>query len=315
MLITGRSGSGKTVAMKMIENAIADDGGIVLVLNFNNTHQPEEQSQDTYRINVLKEGLPFPLLCPIDRPDGSMEDFDDVVEEAVDIFSNTSRLQVKQKMALRNALQRVITKTGGHIESMDELGKELMSDDSEASQSTYVRLFSVFSKVKFSQGGTRIKAGRVTVLDFSGFSGKKQAFLAEMTLSILWRYFRIYGQFLDRQVHVACDEFQVLKLHDEAVVSQILREGRKFNLALILATQTLAVYDRGKRAVLQQAATQLYFHPTAGEVPQICSLLGWGKSDELRKKLTELKVGECIGCGCFTIGSKRFERPLKISFR
>ena len=111
------------------------------------------------------------------------------------------------------------------------------------------------------------------------------------------------------------DEFQNLSLKHDSILFQILREGRKFNLYLLLATQTLAGFDNGQRAVLQQAATQLYFQPAVHEINMVSRLI-IGMETEMAKKLLEkLQVGECLAVGRFMIGENSIDRPLKMSFR
>ena len=72
ILVLGRSGSGKTYALQQIEKNIAEGGGMVLVLNFNSTHDflNYGENQKVKRINIRAEGYPFPLFCPMIFPDG-----------------------------------------------------------------------------------------------------------------------------------------------------------------------------------------------------------------------------------------------------
>ena len=58
ILVLGRSGSGKTYALQQIEKNIAEGGGMVLVLNFNSTHDflNYGENQKVKRINIRAEG-------------------------------------------------------------------------------------------------------------------------------------------------------------------------------------------------------------------------------------------------------------------
>ena len=68
--ITGRSGAGKTVAMQKISQNIASDGGTVVMLSFHGI-QSMIREDGIAVIDIRKEGLPFPILAPVCRPDGS----------------------------------------------------------------------------------------------------------------------------------------------------------------------------------------------------------------------------------------------------
>ena len=114
---------------------------------------------------------------------------------------------------------------------------------------------------------------------------------------------------------VVLDEFQVLRLTSNSILAHILREGRKHNLALLLATQTLETFNKEQVAVIRQAATQLYFRPDERCLRQLeREYMGenWVKN---REKVVSFQRGECIAVGRFRMGNMIIKKPIFITFR
>lgn len=314
VLILGRSGSGKTYALKEIEKDLAASGEAVLVLNFHNTHAGFEQSQYVNWIDVYGEGIPLRFLYPMTRPNGTIESAEDVVEAALETFNKVSPLQVHQKSVLRKAIRQAFQRRDNVKNELLAIGDELRKDEDDSAEAVYDKFYVLFTKGQVSTTGQLVERGRVTILDLSGYDEQSQTFFAEMVLSCVWRYFRIWGQYARSNLHIMCDEFQSLSLHRKGVLSQILREGRKYHLALLLATQTLQDFEKGEKAMLQQAATQLYFHPAPSEVRQMVKALNTESKDIFEQMLMNLQKGECVAQGRFKVGGICMEKPIKMRF-
>ena len=136
-----------------------------------------------------------------------------------------------------------------------------------------------------------------------------------MVIAILWRQHRINGKQAEEPVWLVCDEFQSLNLKEGSVLTQILREGRKFKLSLLMATQTLSSFDVGCRAILQQAGTKLYFRPSESDVRKVSKDIPGIQQEKVQQLLHGLTVGECVAIGEFLIGTLSVEMVLKLSFR
>lgn len=98
-------------------------------------------------------------------------------------------------------------------------------------------------------------------------------------------------------------------------MAQILREGRKFNLSLLLATQTLFTFNTDKRLLLQQPATKLYFKPVESELKKIAKQFPDIDPKDAERLLQGLRIGECLATGEFEIAGRSEFRTLKVSFR
>ena len=133
LLVLGGSGSGKTYALQLFEKNIAENGGCVLIINFNQTHDllNFNENQRVKRISVRSAGYPFPLFCRIPFPDGHMEEDSDITESILEIFSGTLPLPVRQKAELRRAVQQVVEQSEMWQKGIYAVGELLFQRDIE----------------------------------------------------------------------------------------------------------------------------------------------------------------------------------------
>lgn len=313
VLIIGRSGSGKTYALKEIEKNIVDSGGAVLVLNYHDTHSGLSDNKNVNWISAAANGIPLKLLSPIPHPDGLNEDDTSIISAVMDVFCNVYDLKSKQKRVLREAIKNIQHRDNVH-NPVWAIGDELCKAHDEVSDSVYENFYDIFTQVKVDTRIPLINKGKITVIDLSGYSEQTQSIVAEMVLSFLWRCFRIWGPYADTVLVVVCDEFQTLTMCKNSIFRKILREGRKYHIALFLATQTLSDLDRPDKILLQQAGTKIYFRPSPREVKEIAEVLNLNKDTKFQKLLLLLQKGECIAFGRLKIKNTILERPIKIKF-
>lgn len=247
-------------------------------------------------------------------------DQEDIAEAVTDIFSDVLCLGPEQKITFQKAVQRAVERVESCRDEMEVIGRELKGLLEEGSNRSvtskiYGKFDSAFRKVRMSAVPDILQPGRVTVLDLDGFSIYVQKMLPELILSILWRYYRIEGQKKEEPLYIVCDEFQNLSMRPDSVLGQILCEGRKFHMAMLLATQTMEQFDRSEKALLLQAATQICFRPGPDEVKAVFKRLGAEQNRLGENRLSGLQRGECIASGRFCIGSEVREGPVKMTFQ
>ena len=90
----------------------------------------------------------------------------------------------------------------------------------------------------------------------------------------------------------------------------ILREGRKFGISLLLATQMLSVFDNATRAVINQAATRLYFRPEANDIKNVAKEIDPENMQRWMNVLKTLKRGEAVTVGEFDISDREVCHPV-----
>lgn len=316
ILITGRSGSGKTYALQKIERNIVSEGGAVVVLNYRGSHDEWTDSEENVSvIRVAEEGLPLTIMYPLTRSDGTRESAVDVGIALVGIFDTAVKLSQKQKAVLRKAILMAFKEFAIGVDEVALIVRMLKEIGGDEAEAVYEKFFSVFSKLRICpRKDTVFQKGKIVILDLQGFDAFGQKCVAELILAIFWRYFQSAGKDAKTTLFLVCDEFQHLSLRKDSALSQILREGRKFHLALLLATQTLEGLEPDQCAVVQQAATMLYFRPAAKEIPKILRMMGKERGDRMEGILQELTKGSCVAVGRFQIGFSVLERPIKIQF-
>lgn len=275
-----------------------------MVLNFSGSHDSLNGKSWVRFINVRSEGIPLSLFTPVMRLDGKTEDADDICEAVADVFSNLRKLGSRQRHILLNACEHAVENCENFDDDMECLYTCLMENRENAGQIIIDTFRSLLKKVKFIKNGTLWEEGKVTVLYLSEFTAHTQLLIAELVMNILWRYNRINGQMAAEPVWIVCDEFQSLNLKNDSILTQILREGRKFKLSLLLATQTLSTFDTESRAILQQAGTKLYFRPSESDIQKISKDLPGIKQEIASHMFKGLAVGECLATGEFQIREK-----------
>jgi DNA phosphorothioation-dependent restriction protein DptH len=139
----------------------------------------------------------------------------------------------------------------------------------------------------------------VQVLQLKGLARELQKLVTEFALWDLYDYACNSGS-KNRPIPVVLDEIQNLDHRSDSPIDKMLREGRKFGLSLLLATQTTSQFDQEQRDRLFQAGHKLFFKPANTEIDRFASLLsqatGTPKND-WNQRLAKLKKGECWSLG------------------
>lgn len=106
---------------------------------------------------------------------------------------------------------------------------------------------------------------------------------------------------------IGLDECHFLELSTNSVVEVMMREGRRFGLALMFATQFIQGKDLKELNVLLLAGTLLIFRPTAKESHFWAEIIDRDKKNEWVHILRSLPIGEAVLIGKYTIGENLAE--------
>jgi DNA phosphorothioation-dependent restriction protein DptH len=96
------------------------------------------------------------------------------------------------------------------------------------------------------------------------------------------------------------DEIQNLDHSNDSPIDKMLREGRKFGLSMILATQTTSQFNQEQKDRLFQAGHKLFFKPATTETDKFAQILSQSTSDtksEWAQRLGKLEKGQCYSLG------------------
>lgn len=147
------------------------------------------------------------------------------------------------------------------------------------------------------------------VLQLKGLGRDVQKLVTEFALWDLYDYACNNGN-KNRPIPVVLDEIQNLDHSSDSPIDKMLREGRKFGLSLLLATQTTSQFDPEGRDRLFQAGHKLFFKPADTEVDRFATLLsqttGEPKAD-WRQRLSNLQKGQCWSLGPVLTSSGRLQ--------
>jgi DNA phosphorothioation-dependent restriction protein DptH len=81
----------------------------------------------------------------------------------------------------------------------------------------------------------------------------------------------------------------------------MIREGRKFGLSMILATQDIEKFSNEERSRLFMAGHKLFFKPADSEVKKFAELLSIKDTsiskNEWSERLSKLQKGQCYSLG------------------
>ena len=317
--VTGISGMGKTTRLNYMELLNAKAGAIVLVLDMNQTHTEEqvfpcireEYLKYANRIHALRDGLGLGLLQPMYAPDGTEEPFFHLVNSAVKALSSAQNMGVRQIGTLRNAVINAIRYRGSFQTEAEALAISLLQQEDSCSEAVYQKLWTLLNCGALKSASKCIGKGKINMIDLSGADSATQNCLAEIFLSNLWRNVQFNGMAaMGRELVIVLDEFQNLSLKHDAVLRDMLREGRKFGLNLILATQTLEAFPKETLALLNQTATRLFFRPAPSEAKRIAKEIDFENPNGWVKTLLGLRIGESVAVGNFCIEGAEICRPL-----
>lgn len=317
--MTGISGMGKTTRLNYMELVNAKAGATVLILDMNQSHAEEqifplireEYQRWINRIHVLQDGLGDGILQPMYSPNGEEEPFFHLVNSAVKALSSSQNMGVRQIGALRNAVIDAIGNLGSFQTEAEALAISLLQQEDSHAEAVYQKLWTLLNCGALKPASKFMEAGKINIIDLSGTDVVTQNCLAEIVLSNLWRNVRFNRTSTIRNnLVIVLDEFQNLSLKNDSVLRDMLREGRKFGINLLLSTQTFEVFPKDVLALLNQAATKLYFRPTPSEAKRIAKEIGNENGSECVKMLLSLKVGESVAIGDFCIDGMEISRPL-----
>lgn len=315
ILLTGKSGSGKTIATIKISKHLVQEGQGVILFNIAGAYDFIRNDRLVKCIDILRDGFPFPFLQPLIRPDQGKESTEDVVEAGLEMFQSVARMSVSQKNTLRRALEKAVKNISPEENEFLMIKRILQEKKTNANLEVLDKFYSLFARVHSGPVRTVFEPGKITMFDLSKFPRSVQFAVAEMLLAYIWRCFQVYGQSSEKSLYLVLDEFHNFHYREGSTIAQLLREGRKFRLSLILATQTLQSFDKADKAILSQTGTRLCFQPDSGDFKEIVRTAEPEDKERIWGILCSLKSGECLAMGDFECHGYDFSKNVQMTFR
>jgi len=153
---------------------------------------------------------------------------------------------------------------------------------------------------------------RCHIFQLAGLDMHSCRLVTEFVLWDLYGYLQAKGNKSKPKVLVL-DEVQNLDLREGSPLSKYLREGRKFGLSLIMATQIMSSMKKDERDKMFNSAQKLFFRPADTELKsfaEIAAIATRQKPDIWVQNLATLGKGEC-----YSIGPSLNEKTGKLMFQ
>lgn len=311
VLVTGKSGSGKTTALLHLAQELQKSSSSVYFLDYTGgvpMHGPLH-TQDILQHPYIRDTF----------SQHSMEQ--NAVENLLrytDITANIWKLGVQQKSMITNALLRMNCLTSKRLDNKNLYVEYVMSENGNIlrninalayclasfNSKQYFALANRFlDYVLITNNGVSLQpplleqtSATLTVFKFPKVG---QALNSQLTDIFLWSLFLKYKDTEKlKPVTIICDEARLLNWSKAGIVSKILNEGRKSNINLILATQSLT--DEIPKSALPsifQADLHLAFAPPVTDQKIIAKSLFDRSSAADTEKLSSLPAGHCFARG------------------
>lgn len=327
ILITGKSGQGKTYAIQGMMLEIVRQNIPVVIFDYTGGFVPDKME------NIVKEELgdkikqeivllnklnfnPFKMqimnIAGMEISEQPMH----IGQRIADIFTHVYKFGDQQASAIYQACKNGLEKYNNKM-TFKLFRNELELLDTKEAKSVLSKLmpfldFDIFNFDKeFDWKDVIYNDGKVTVFQLSFVQSKDmQIAITEMILWDLWYYTMKFGK-ESMPFVVVLDEAQNLSFGDKAPTTKILTEGRKFGWSGWFATQFLKGQLKDEEINrLQQAALRIYFKPPENEIQSMAVSIDPEKKD-LGRWINQLKKsgkGDCIVVGDGVYGTNNSKK-------
>jgi len=226
-----------------------------------------------------------------------------VASRVSDVFCSVYDVGDVQRAALAKHINEGLT--SGLNFGLEELLASL-SDDKDAPPTLALKIAELVQQKPFANssesGWSQLFEGPVPIhiLQLTNLSKDIQRLIAEFALWDFFAYATRNGG-KNKPLPIVLDEMQNLDHRSDRALDKLLREGRKFGVGMVLATQTISNFNKEQRSRLFQAGHKLFFKPAETERREFAQILvdvaGGRSRDEWIAELSKLGKGECWSIG------------------
>ena len=319
--VIGESGSGKTVECQRLIASAIENGATIVAFDMHGTladdqifwkYKPVFEKYER-NVNAQMEGIPCNLFTPATYPDGTSENNINVIGSITEVIAEAINAGSTQRSELRRALQYISENGDYERYGFGAVDIALRNARNRHAETVREKLFFLTAHNVFVSGDEFIHRNHINIFRLSRFDLKTQQLVAEIILAYLWRLANA-EEFKVHPIYIFVDECQNMPAGKNNALAQMLSEGRKFGVNLILATQILA---QGNTSALQQRITQcgvkLYFKPASNKVSMTARMIDPLRESDWCRLLKTLGIGEFIADGNFLVDGRERNEPLKVS--
>lgn len=325
LLIFGSSGSGKTYAIQCLLSELALAGVSSFIVDYTDgflKHQSEPIYQEVCKPQeyfIIKDPLP---INPFKSYSTEIFPGETIVEQPFQVAIRVKNILnsvytdfgSQQVAIIDKVLEAGLTANPNYnLEGfVEDLQNESTRGESVANKiRTLVKMncFDNNSATNLYEDEVR-KKHAVQIIQLTQIPKDLQRIITEFVLWDLWAYVQKNGH-KSKPITIVLDEMQNLDHSADSPIDKLLREGRKYGISLILATQTVSNFNTEEKDRLFQASTKLFFKPATTEISSFADLLSkvhnqLTKSDWI-EKLNSLEKGQCFFVGYIDDGRGQFK--------
>lgn len=303
--ITGQSGFGKSFLLSQIVYNSALMGQKVIVFDSSDSFSPEAISNNISS-EFLENHVTFHSLeengIPVDlfNLNGSV-----TLPQRKNLLSGilsaaASDLSTVQFRTLKTVLSGILSITNSDEQIRPEDIMAFFDENDHTQKSLINRFYSIFEDIEScgmsdKTWGQFIEDSKeVIIISTQSAFTQNGNQLIDMLLATLYNY-QLQGT--DYQLDIVIDEMQNQNISDGNPVRKILKEGRKYHIAFIGATQQYFQKGDPVGKVMNNAETLIFLKPTTDSEKDVATVLGF-KKNEINKFHT-MNRGDCIISGKF----------------
>lgn len=308
IVMTGISGSGKSRRMAEIEKNIIKGGGTIIAFDVNGTHTVVEGADYNY-ISVQQDGLDVEFL-DLSLVEQGKETETNLVQYVMETLCPKELRGARQLGVVRDAIKEAIANKGRFSNDTEAISYGLQRQDEKIVLGVYNYLCPILDGNIFRRSEKKIEEGKLNIITLQGINPKTQKRVVEIMLNVLWRKIRIAGN-TGKEITLELDEFQSLDLTGkESPIFEMLTESRKYGVRLIFATQTLTIFNRRDRAIINQAATKLFFQQSVTDIKEVAEMIEPGHKEKWILALSRLRIGQAIAVGEIELNGRALNHPV-----
>ena len=320
MLIFGSSGQGKTYAIQCILCEMVKFRQKSLIIDYTNGFLPNHLESVTNEIMnpkqhvVSNEPLPINPFLPQMSDNGGIiieENANTVAKRIAGLFNAVYQIGNQQYSVLHRAIMEGVEtlKEQMNLDQMLSIIEDMSNDKKfkATAQTLHNKLRPFVLDEPFSYGKEGFdwislfnnQDPLCNIFQLVGMDDYSQKLITEFILWDLYGFLQSKGKKTDPKV-IVLDEVQNLDHQEGSPLSKYLREGRKFGLSLMLATQTMSNMKKDEQDRMFNAEHKLFFRPADTELKtfaNIAALFAGQSQNEWVNKLSSLKKGECFSIG------------------
>lgn len=307
LIVSGQSGSGKSIRLENIKEECIKSGGTVIDFDIDGTH-PAIEGKDTNVISAKEDGLNLPIL-DTSRIASGFESEANFLAYTVEMFSNAIPLGIRQQGALREAIKYAAEKRNEYANDMEAIAEGLQYEGTGFAMTVHEKLWGLLNCGIFRKSSKAFQKGKINILSLKGINPSQQRAIAEIFLSCIWREIRTQHLSFD-SLTLVIDEFQNLSVKKNSTLMEMLREARKYNVQLVLATQSLTAFSKETLAAINQAAVRIYFRPSKYDKKRVAEEIDSNNPGPWMIKLEKLDVGKSVVTGDLCMNGREFSGPV-----